>query len=150
MNILFKDLSPDLFSTWARMRFRFWEDNEEDCRQAYAHYEGRREKGEALTLLAFAGEDPIGFTEGELRTDYVEGADERPIWYLEGIYVEPHARRHGVATRLVRELARRVGAQTLASSTEVENERSRKFHKAMGFREVQQTINFILPIESDK
>ena len=44
MNIHFKDLSPDLFSTWARMRFRFWEDNEEDCRQAYAHYEGRKAK----------------------------------------------------------------------------------------------------------
>ncbi len=91
MNIHFKPLTPDLFDIWAGMRYRFWEDDEDDCREALTYYQNRQRQGEALTLLAFdEADNPVGFTEGELRTDYVTGADERPVWYLEGIYVEPH------------------------------------------------------------
>ena len=130
------------------MRHRLWKDDLDECTRAFADYQKNQAQQTALTLLAFDdSEAALGFIEGELRSDYVEGADIRPIGYVEGVYIDPHARRQGVGDRLIREFAKRVNATTLASDTEVKNERSQEFHKAIGFREVQRTVNFILNLD---
>ena len=98
-----------------------------------------------MNLLAYSESGTaVGFIEGALRTDYVEGMDESPVWYIEGIYTEEHARRQGVAAKLVRNLVERVGATALASDCELDNEQSRLFHEAIGFGEVLRAIHFVM------
>ncbi len=46
-------------------------------------------------------EGAMGFAEATLRTDFVNGCVSSPGVFLEGIYVEPQARRQGVARLLV-------------------------------------------------
>lgn len=150
MKIELKELTKDIFVPWSAMRERFWEDDVEECARCFEIYKKRRTDQTALNLLAFdhVG-SAAGFIESKLRTDYVEGVDASPVWYVEGIYVEPRARRKGVGHRLVRGLAERVGATTLASSCELDNEPSRRFHEAIGFREVQRTVDFVTTLYPD-
>jgi aminoglycoside 6'-N-acetyltransferase I len=52
----------------------------------------------AFVRLALDGDGrAAGFVEATLRTDYVNGCETSPVVFLEGIYVEPWARRQGVA-----------------------------------------------------
>jgi len=86
---------------------------------------------------------PTGFIELALRKDYVEGTEESPVWYVEGIYVDRASRRLGVGGRLVEEVETITGADTLASDCELDNQESRLFHEALGFREVIRSILYI-------
>ena len=40
---------------------------------------------------------PIGFIEGSIRGDYVNGTETSPVGFVEGVYVSPAWRRKGVA-----------------------------------------------------
>ena len=68
----------------------------------------RQEMGETLSqpdaafFLAFDGETPVGFAQGQLRRDYVEGTESAPVGYLEGIFVAEDYRRRGIARALLR------------------------------------------------
>lgn len=98
-----------------------------------------------IFLAEDAAEGLLGFAQCSLRHDYVEGTSTRPVGYLEGIYVHPHARRHGIARRLVaccEAFARERGCFEFASDMELHNEASYHFHVAMGFREVNRLICF--------
>ena len=48
----------------------------------------------------------VGFAEVSVRTDYVNGCKSSPVAFLEGIYVRPEFRRHGVARLLYQEAER--------------------------------------------
>ena len=138
------ELSDDNYQDWVRMRYRLWEDSPADCAAAYIVYLEQLTENRALNLIATSDSgSPIGFLEASLRTDYVPGADLAPIWYVEGIYTEDHARKQGVARALVDGLIERVGVSKLASSCDLDNEESRLFHEAIGFQEVGRHINFI-------
>ncbi len=43
---------------------------------------------------------PLGFIEGSIRTDYVNGTESSPVGFIEGIYVVPAGRRKGGARQL--------------------------------------------------
>ncbi len=97
-------------------------------------------------FICWAGKIPAGFVEVSLRRDYVEGANSSPTGYLEGIFVEKRFRKNGVARMLVREAeawAKSKGATELGSDTRLSNRRSQKFHKALGFIQVEKNVAFI-------
>lgn len=86
---------------------------------------------------------PIGFAEVSLRSDYVNGTYSSPVAFLEGIYVIPEARRHGVARSLLAEVdrwARSAGCQELASDALLENQMSHAMHRALGFEETERVV----------
>lgn len=88
---------------------------------------------------------PVGLAEASLRTDYVNGTDSSPVVYLEGIYVVPEQRRHGVAARLIEHVAqwgRENGCVEMASDTGVDNLTSQATHKALGFEETERVVYF--------
>ena len=91
-------------------------------------------------------ERAIGFAQCQLRRDYVEGCSTSPVGFLEGIYVEPSARRLGVAQALLRaceDWARNAGCTEFASDCELPNTDSLAFHLRLGFTEANRIICFI-------
>lgn len=145
-----RDLTDDNLTLWSSMRQDLWDDCDAERNAIdYKHYQQEAEKGNAVTLVAFFNGEAIGFVEAELRQDFVPGAINRPIWYVEGIFVEPKHRRAGVGAELVRGLAQRVNATELASDTEPDNKDSLQFHQAIGFREVERSVHFWLDLSKD-
>jgi aminoglycoside 6'-N-acetyltransferase I len=50
-------------------------------------------------VLVFDDENgkATGFCEASIRSDYVNGTHSSPVAFLEGLYVQPLARNHGIA-----------------------------------------------------
>ncbi len=87
----------------------------------------------------------IGFIEASIRSDYVNGTESSPVAFLEGIYVLPAHRRHGVARALVAaasDWALSRGIHEFASDAALENELSHRVHKRLGFIETERVVYF--------
>lgn len=88
---------------------------------------------------------PVGFAEASLRSDYVNGTKSSPVAFLEGIYVSPTHRRHGIARSLiaaVSEWASSHGCQEFASDAALDNALSHKVHTSLGFVETERVVYF--------
>ncbi len=107
--------------------------------------EGIMDGGGAF-FLAREGEYTVGFAQCQLRHDYVEGTENSPVGYLEGIYVEPSFRGRGIARQLLsaaENWAREQGCNEFASDCELDNRESLAFHLGLGFREANRIICFV-------
>lgn len=107
---------------------------------------------EAAVFLAFDGEEPVGFSQVQLRHDYVEGTSTSPVGYLEGLFVKEAYRQEGLARELVvraEQWAREKGCSEFASDCELYNEISLQVHLALGFNEANRIICFTKPIGDD-
>jgi len=136
---------PSDAAAWERMRQALWPSHEgEHAREIAAHFAGVRVNN-ADTLIAFGeGGAPLGFAELAIR-NHAEGCARQRVAYLEGWYVEPHARRRGVGAALVyaaEDWGRARGCAEFASDTNIENEASIAAHEALGFREVARSVCF--------
>jgi aminoglycoside 6'-N-acetyltransferase I len=101
---------------------------------------------ELLVLVARteAGE-AIGFAEAAIRHDYVNGCDTSPVLFIEGIYVAPKHRGHGIARALADragQWGRAFGCSEFASDALLENSDSHAFHAAIGFAETERVVYF--------
>jgi aminoglycoside 6'-N-acetyltransferase I len=88
----------------------------------------------------------VGFAIFSIRTDYVEGAAQSPTGYLEGIYVEPEFRKHGVAKTLIKmgeHWLRENKCTQIGSDTWLSDTNSRNFHKKLGFWEEEELVHFL-------
>ena len=108
-----------------------------------------------LVILVKLGNEPVGFAHIALRKEYVEGAEQFPVAYLEGIYVTPDQQKKGIGQYLVelaQDWAKAKGCTQLASDVELLNTGSQVFHQKMGFVDVNRVICYIkdLPSLSDK
>lgn len=80
-----------------------------------------------------------------MRQDYVNGCASSPVAFLEGIYVTPAERGHGVARGLVEQVAlwaRRYSSTELAPDAELANTDSYTMHRALGFYETERVVFF--------
>ncbi len=96
-------------------------------------------------FLAYDNNQPVGFAQCQLRTDYVEGTNSRPVGYLEGIYVLEGSRRRGYARQLLtycETWSKDMGCKGFASDCELTNTDSLYFHMKMGFEEANRIICF--------
>ena len=131
-----------------RMRRTLWPDSTE------AEVDDLLEEREpnAFVLVAEGVPDGLaGFAELGSRR-YAEGCVSSPVGYLEGIWVDPEARRCGIASSLVDGAlawARACGYAELGSDCDLENLASQAFHRATGFEEVQRIVCFRLPTGHD-
>lgn len=91
----------------------------------------------------------LGFAEGALRHDYVNGCETSPVVFLEGIYVEPHARGRGIARELSEVVGlwgRERGCTEFASDSPIDNLESHAMHRALGFEETERVVYFRKPL----
>lgn len=135
---------------WALMRAGLWpEETIAEHREQVLELL-RRGDGKGVTLLALnTGLEAIGFVEVALRHDYVNGCETSPVVFVEGIYVDPDARRRGVAAALTRAAAdwgRAKGCTEMASDADIANAASHAFHAAIGFAETERVVYFRRPI----
>ena len=130
---------------WRRMRQALWpemtkEENADETEMMLADV-ARFFVRMALDVESRAA----GFAEATLRTDYVNGCVTSPVVFLEGIYVEPRARRRGVARLLadaVGTWGQRHGCREFASDALIDNAESHAMHHALGFEETERVVCF--------
>lgn len=119
-----------------------------DCMPAdmITHYSKLQQSGEATCFFAKDQEIYCGFVELSVRSDYVEGAEDLPVAYIEGIFVREAYRHKGIGILLINHAekwARNCGFRQLCSDADMENERAINFHNAAGFAEVSRNVCFV-------
>lgn len=103
------------------------------------------ENENAAVFLCCVDEIVVGFTQCQLRSDYVEGAETSPVGYLEGIFVAEGYRMRGYARKLLiacEQWAKEHGCREFASDCELENRQSILFHSHCGFDEANRIVCF--------
>ena len=119
-----------------------WSDSPEELEKDFAELI-RSEKD--LVAVSEENGEVIAFANVRIRSDYVAGASALPAAYLEGICVKEGHRGRGEAKKLLaycENWAGERGCSDFGSDCLIDNEASRAFHLAMGFREVERVICF--------
>jgi aminoglycoside 6'-N-acetyltransferase I len=100
-------------------------------------------------IFLYVDDKIYGFVNTTIRNDYVEGCHSLGVGYIEGIYVCEKVRRNQIAIQLIEHVVRyfkSIGIKEIGSDTEIENEISQFFHKAVGFKEVSRNVHYIMKI----
>lgn len=132
--------TPDDAPGWLRLRAALWpEGSENEHREEINQFLAGGSREPAAVLIAEnARGEPVGFAELSIRP-CAEGCRTDRVAYLEGWYVIPDARRHGIGRALVEAAeswARAQGCSEFASDREPDNVVSGAAHRALGFTEV--------------
>ena len=130
---------------WLEMREALWPDATPDEHRGYMAICLAQPEHFLQLMIYDENRQPLGFIEGSIRSDYVNGTESSPVGFVEGVYVVPAMRRQGVARVLfdaIADWARARGCRELASDALIENETSQRAHKAMGFRETDRVVYF--------
>ena len=136
-----RPVRPDDFAAWLRMRHALWPDESGDhAREIEQFFAGRLREPLAVLFAVDDQDRPLGFAELNIRP-YAEDCVTDRVAYLEGWYVEPAARRHGVGRALVaaaEDWGRAQGCTEFASDSLLDNDVSAAAHLALGFEETVQ------------
>ncbi len=101
-----------------------------------------------ILVAEFAG-NVVGFLEVGLRS-HADGCDaHHAVAFIEGWYVEPHARRRGVGRALMaaaEEWGRARGCREAASDTWIDHDVSQRAHEAVGFAVVDRCVHYRKPL----
>jgi aminoglycoside 6'-N-acetyltransferase I len=131
---------------WLDFRMALWPDATADDHRGYMAISLAQPERFLQLMMYDARHQPIGFIEGSIRTDYVNGTETSPVGFVEGVYVTPAWRRRGVARLLfaaIGDWAKARGCRELASDALLENEASQRAHAALGFRETERVVYFV-------
>lgn len=135
-------VSKEKINEIAPLIVQLWETTIEKAKEILTEYFDAEEKE------VFAHEvdgKAIGLALCSLRHDYVEGCDNSPVGYLEGIVVDKQFQKNGIARILCKECeqwAKSKGCTEFASDCELDNTESLKFHLGIGFEEENRIICF--------
>lgn len=130
---------------WLDLRLALWSDATTDDHRAYMAMALAQPERFVQLMLYDQNRQPLGFIEGSIRADYVNGTESSPVGFVEGVYVVPAWRRHGIARLLfeaIADWARARGCRELASDALLENQASQLAHRALGFRETERVVYF--------
>jgi aminoglycoside 6'-N-acetyltransferase I len=147
--VIIKRSTSEHLEGWVRLRQCLWPDETADEHRHYATSLLNRPE-DAIGYLACDGDgSTVAFVEATVRRDYVNGCESSPVGFLEGLYVEPHYRKRGLARRLcslVEGWAKDMGCTEFASDVLLQNEAGQKVHKALGFIESERVVFFVKQI----
>jgi len=128
------------------LRSALWPDEESNHRRELnKHFTGEHSHIDQVLLYETGEGEPVGFVELRVR-NYAEGSEEHAVPFLEGWYVHQDHRRQGVGRALIKaseEWARARGFGELASNALLANTASLAVHEAVGFEEVERTVNYL-------
>lgn len=136
-------LHTSLCESVAQLATELWPDA--DLGEMTAYYQELAQSTTATCFVWVEENEYGGFIEVNTRVDYVEGAEDSPVAYIEGIYIRPAYRHRGLGRALLAAAeawAKTQGLTQLCSDTEIENTDSIGFHKANGFTEVSRIVCF--------
>ena len=130
---------------WLELRLALWPDATADEHRGYMAISLAQPERYLQLMMYDERRQPLGFIEGSIRSDYVNGTGTSPVGFVEGVYVVPSRRRKGVARQLyaaIADWAKARGCRELASDALVDNEVSQRAHRALGFRETERVVYF--------
>jgi aminoglycoside 6'-N-acetyltransferase I len=130
---------------WLDMRLALWPDADADEHRGYMAICLAQPERFLQLMMYDESRQPVGFVEGSIRSDYVNGTESSPVGFVEGVFVAPAWRRKGVARAFyaaIGDWARARGCRELASDALVDNEVSQRAHRALGFRETERVVYF--------
>ena len=134
---------------WLELRLALWPDATADEHRGYMALSLTQPERFLQLVVYDAQRRAVGFIEGSIRGDYVNGTESSPVGFIEGVYVVPAWRRQGIARRLfdaIGDWARARGCRELASDALIDNEVSQRAHQALGFRETDRVVYFARPL----
>ena len=140
-----KTVNEQTLSIWASFASQVWRTNEQELIEKF-----RNNKFPYEFLYFSSSEEPIAWISLSLRHDYVEGCQNGPTAYLEGIFIIPDYRSQGIGDKLLSfaiSWAENRGISQLASDVEFDNQLSQSFHVKYGFREVGRTVHYVLELK---
>lgn len=150
MNIV--RVTEEDFNEWLSLALELWSDSSsEEMQETLTQiYQSPKEAG---FLVKTDDGIVIAFMNLSLRHDYVPGATQSPVAYVEGIYVREPYRQQGIGSFLIQyaeQWALDCNCVQLASDALLENTISHEFHARVGFQEVERVVSFIktIPAES--
>lgn len=128
---------------WLRLRMALWPGPaDEHEAEVDAFFAGRGLLRAVFVCVAGSG-GLSGFLELSLR-NYAEGCRSNPVPFVEGWFVTPSARGRSVGRSLMaaaEDWARGKGYAEIASDTLLDNTPGYEAHRALGFDEVDRSIN---------
>jgi aminoglycoside 6'-N-acetyltransferase I len=130
---------------WLDMRLKLWPDADEADHRGYMAISLAQPERYVQLVAYDERRRPLGFIEGSIRSDYVNGTATSPVGFVEGVYVMPESRRRGIARLLfeaVADWARDHGCRELASDALIDNDISQRAHVSLGFRETERVVYF--------
>ncbi len=141
-DITVRPIAETDLNEWFRLRLILWDETPEDDHRSEMvdiidHYETQQ------VFVAESGDRLVGFLEVSIRP-FVEDCASDHVGYLEGWYVEPELRKHGIGKELVRkaeEWARGKDCSEMASDAELGNELSLKAHLGLGYAETSRLVH---------
>ena len=134
---------------WLDLRLALWSDATADEHRGYMAIALAQPERFLQLMIYDELRQPVGFIEGSLRSDYVNGTESSPVGFVEGVYVVPSWRRKGIARQLfaaIGDWAKARGCRELASDALIDNEASQRAHRALGFRETERVVYFARPL----
>lgn len=142
-------VSEDTVEEWLPLALALWpDDSTDEMRETLDSI--IQSPGQTGFLARNEGGLAVGFINLSLRSDYVPGADQTPVAYVEGIYVAPDQQQQGVGRALIEraeQWATTQGCSELASDVMLGNSLGENFHNQVGFEEVERVIFFIKKIQ---
>ena len=127
-----KTVNEQTLSMWASFASQVWRTNEQELIEKF-----RNNKFPYEFLYFSSSEELIAWISLSLRHDYVEGCQNGPTAYLEGIFIIPDYRSQRTGDKLLSfaiSWAENRGISQLASDVEFDNQLSQNFHVKYGFR----------------
>jgi len=123
------------------MRRALWPDPEDShAEEIEAFFAGMLQNPLGVLVAVDGGGAIVGFVELSIR-NYAEHCVTDRVAYLEGWYVDEHARRQGIGRALVTAAeawGRAQGCTEFGSDAVIDNEVSAAAHRALGFDETEQ------------
>jgi len=96
-----RPVAPSEAAEWLRLRTLLWPDGAEDhAKEIEAFFEGKLDEPMAVYFARESGGRVVGLLELAIRSELLDITNQR-IGYVEGLFVEPEARGHNVARKLL-------------------------------------------------
>ncbi len=99
----------------------------------------------AILVAETADRSLVGFVEVDLRS-HADGCNPaQPVGYIEGWYVAPEFREHGIGRMLIEAAenwARGHNCIEMASDAVIDNQVSHQAHEALGFEVVDRCVHY--------
>ena len=142
-NFRVRPLDVKDFSEWFRLRKLLWEGSTDDEHKAEM-FDIFEHKDSQLVLIAETDDGKaVGFLEASIRP-FVEDCHTDHVGYLEGWFVKPEYRLHGIGKELViaaENWARQKGCSEMASDSEIGNDLSLQAHLNLGYEETSRLVH---------
>lgn len=142
-NFIVRPLQDGDLDGWFMLRRHLWDEVSEDEHKTEMMDILEHSDSQFVAVAESSSGQLIGFLEASIRP-FVEDCHTDQVGYLEGWFVEPEYRMHGVGRYLVRaaeKWARQHGCTEMASDAEVGNDLSLSAHQRLGYEITSKLVH---------